>query len=111
MNQVLAQMRAMSLQAQQPAPTGGVGGLEDGLNVGGAGKTEFSDLMKASLDQVNEAQSSAKSLATAFESGDTSVELPEVMVALQKANVSFQAITQVRNKLLNAYQEVMNMQV
>ncbi|MFK7974632.1 MAG: flagellar hook-basal body complex protein FliE [Halioglobus sp.] len=101
-NQVLAQMRAMSLQAQQPLSTKGVEG---------AAKTEFSDLMQASLDQVTEAQSSAKSLATAFESGDTSVELPEVMVALQKANVSFQAITQVRNKLLNAYQEVMNMQV
>lgn len=101
-NQVLAQMRAMQLAAQDRLPTDGAEGV---------GKTEFSELMKASLDQVNEAQSTAKSLATAFESGDTSVELPEVMVALQKANVSFQAITQVRNKLLNAYQEVMNMQV
>lgn len=113
-NQVLAQMRAMQLAAQDRVPGPGVGGLEslggaDGLD--SVTKTEFSDLMKASLDKVNEAQSTAKSLATAFESGDTSVELPEVMVALQKANVSFQAITQVRNKLLNAYQEVMNMQV
>jgi flagellar hook-basal body complex protein FliE len=72
---------------------------------------DFATLMKQSLDQVNEAQSSAKSLATAFERGDPGVELPEVMVALQKASVSFQAISQVRNKLLNAYQEVMNMQV
>lgn len=104
-NQVLAQMRAMSLQAQEGARPSGLEGAE------GVGKTEFSEILQASLDRVNEAQSSAKSMATAFESGDTSVELPEVMVALQKASVSFQAITQVRNKLLNAYQEVMNMQV
>lgn len=100
-NQVLAQMKAMSAAAasrpaEGAAPTPAV---------------DFGELLKTSLDQVNDAQAQAKALSTAFESGDTSVELPEVMVALQKANVSFQAITQVRNKLLNAYQEVMNMQV
>lgn len=102
MNQVLAQMRAMSIAASD-----GVKPQE----VAGPGKADFSQLIQASIDHVNEAQTTAKSLATAFESGDTSVELTEVMVALQKSNVSFQAITQVRNKLLNAYQEVMNMQV
>ena len=101
-NQVLSQMRAMS-SAAQSSP------LEVGSNA--ATKLDFGTVMKNSLDQVSETQSQAKELATAFESGDTSVDLPEVMVALQKASVSFQAITQVRNKLLNAYQEVMNMQV
>ena len=101
-NLVLAQMRAMSSAAQNS----GVEAKGDEV-----GKLDFGAVMKSSLDQVNETQAQAKELATAFESGDTSVELPEVMVALQKANISFQAITQVRNKLLNAYQEVMNMQV
>jgi len=100
-NQVLAQMRAMSTAAA---------GSPEGATPA-ADKADFGALMKESLDRVSESQSQAKALATAFESGDASVELPEVMVALQKANVSFQAITQVRNKLLNAYQEVMNMQV
>jgi flagellar hook-basal body complex protein FliE len=67
--------------------------------------------MKESMEKVSETQHHAKELTTAFESGDAAVDLPEVMVALQKANISFQAMTQVRNKLLSAYQEVMSMQV
>ena len=43
--------------------------------------------------------------------GDDSVTLPETMVAMQKASISFEAVTQVRNRLLSAYQEIMNMQV
>jgi flagellar hook-basal body complex protein FliE len=45
----------------------------------------------------------------AFESGDANVSLAEVMVASQKASVSFQAMLQVRNKLVEAYKDVMNM--
>jgi flagellar hook-basal body complex protein FliE len=101
-NQVLNQMRAMSAEARNVPGTGGVQNT---------GKLDFGEVMKNTLDNVSESQANAKALATAFESGDTSVELPEVMVELQKASVSFQAITQVRNKLLSAYQEVMNMQV
>ena len=50
-------------------------------------------------------------MKTAFEIGDDSVSMPEVMVAVQKASISFEAVTQVRNRLLSAYQEIMNMQV
>jgi len=50
-------------------------------------------------------------MKTAFETGDPNVDIPEVMVAIQKASLSFEAITEVRNKLLSAYQDVMNMQV
>ena len=49
--------------------------------------------------------------ATAFEMGDPNVNLSEVMVAIQKANVSFQAMTQVRNNLVSAYKDIMNMPV
>ena len=101
-NQVLAQMRVMAAAASNTGPAGEVAGSE---------KTDFAALMKESIDKVNDAQHQAKDMATAFESGDASVELLEVMVALQKASISFQAMTQVRNKLLSAYQEVMNMQV
>lgn len=101
-NMVLAQMRAMSnaagadnARAEEAQATG----------------SNFGELMQHALQEVNEAQTSAKEMATAFELGQEGVELPEVMVALQKSSISFQAITQVRNKLLSAYQEVMNMQV
>ena len=47
----------------------------------------------------------------AFDANDPNVNLQEVMVSLQKANLSFQTMVQVRNRLVNAYQEIMNMQV
>lgn len=102
-NQVLSQMKAMASEASQKASLEGT--------TDGAAKVDFGTLMRDTLNEVNESQVQARELRTAFESGDSSIELPEVMVALQKASVSFQAVTQVRNKLLSAYQEVMNMQV
>jgi len=101
-NQVLAQMRVMAAAASDTSSN---------KEIGGATGVDFSTLMNESIQQVSEAQMQAGELAKSFELGDKSVGLPEVMVALQKANISFQAMTQVRNKLLNAYQEVMNMQV
>jgi flagellar hook-basal body complex protein FliE len=71
----------------------------------------FADLLKSSIDAVNEAQTSASDMAAALERGEKSVTLPEVMIALQKASLSFQAMTEVRNRLVNAYQEIMNMPI
>ena len=50
-------------------------------------------------------------MAAAFEMGDPNVDLADTMLALQKSSLSFQALSQVRNKLVSAYQEIMNMQV
>ena len=72
-------------------------------------EADFGQVMQASLDQVNQQQQQAQALSQAFEAGNANVE--EVMVALQKANLSFQTMIQVRNKLVNAYQEIMNLQV
>lgn len=99
-SQVLAQMRVMAAKAQgisEPAQANASGG--------------FSDLLKQSLNAVNETQQKAGELTQAFEAGDPNTNIAEVMIALQKANVSFQAMTQVRNKLMDAYQEIMRMQV
>ena len=63
------------------------------------------------IDQVNSAQQVSSEMAKNFELGKTDASLQEVMVSLQKANVSFQAMVQVRNKLVSAYQDIMNMQV
>ena len=71
----------------------------------------FAELLKSSIDAVNEAQASASDMAAALERGDKSVTLPEVMIALQKASLSFQAMTEVRNRLVTAYQEIMNMPI
>lgn len=98
---VLAQMRAMAAQAQgaPQTPTGPEGG----------GAVDFSEMLKRSVNAVNDTQKQAGKLAEAFEAGDPNTDLTQVMIALQKANVSFQAMTQVRNKLLDAYNEIMRM--
>jgi flagellar hook-basal body complex protein FliE len=71
----------------------------------------FSSMMSKAINQVNETQMDAGNMKKAFEMGDDSVDLSEVMIAVQKSRISFEALTQVRNKLLNAYQDVMNMPV
>lgn len=98
-NQVLAQMRIMgdqarstSIRAEAPA-------------------TDFSALLRDSIDKVNDTQQQANKLAEAFETGQTDASLAEVMISLQKASVSFQAMVQVRNKLVEAYKDVMNMPI
>tara|TARA_B100000676_G_C18022073_1_gene813247 strand:+ start:186 stop:596 length:411 start_codon:yes stop_codon:yes gene_type:complete len=72
---------------------------------------DFQSMFKNAIDNVNENQQTAAQLATRFEQGDPSIDLPEVMIALQKFSVSFQAMTQVRNKLVEAYKDIMNMPV
>lgn len=69
----------------------------------------FGDMFKSAIDSVNSNQKDAKDIATRFEKGDPKVDLPEVMIALQKSSVSFQAMTQVRNKMIDAYKDIMNM--
>ena len=70
----------------------------------------FGELMQQAINQVNETQMQASSLTRAFELGEN-VDLSQVMIAVQKSRVSFEALSQVRNKLLSAYQDVMNMSV
>jgi flagellar hook-basal body complex protein FliE len=110
---VLAQIRSMQSQVR------GAGGLPSEISqaaagVGGAVQSPaspFANVLKQGLDQVNQAQSRASDLATQFERGVPGVELPQVMMEMQKASVSFRAITEVRNKFVNAYQEIMNMPI
>jgi len=98
---LLTQMRAMAAQAQGKSTETG----------SATGQSDFSELLKQSVDKVNEAKMESKNLQDAFQAGDPNVQVSEVMVAMQKSNVSFQAMLQVRNKLVSAYQEIMNMQV
>jgi flagellar hook-basal body complex protein FliE len=76
-----------------------------------ATKVDFSAALKSSLDSVAAAQNQADQLSQRFTLGDDKVNLSDVMISMQKANISFQATVQVRNKLVSAYQEMMNMQV
>ena len=75
------------------------------------GAPEFGAALKAALEQVNDAQQEAVRLQREFDLNAPDVNLHEVMVSLQKASLSFQTMVQVRNRLVSAYQEIMNMQV
>lgn len=97
---LLAQMRTLSTQAQSPLRTSTTPAADD-----------FGALLKQSLSGVDTAQQSATRLAESFERGDPAADIGQVMVALQKADLSFRAVAEVRNKLVDAYREVMNMQV
>ncbi len=100
-DQLLHQMRQMAAAAADRKP----------VPAGESAPAAFEGILKDSIQQVNRLQQNADAMATAFEKGDPNVDLAQVMVELQKANVSFTAMVEVRNKLLSAYQEVMNMQV
>ena len=76
-----------------------------------AGAVDFSTALKSSLDQVNQVQLQSQQLAQRFEMGDTTVSLSDAMISLQKSSIAFQQTIQVRNKLVSAYQEIMNMGV
>lgn len=99
--QLIAQMQALANLAR--------GTPETGMPEGGA--QGFADLLRQSLDAVNTSQQEAGRLAQAFERGDPQVELAQVMIARQKASISFQAMTQVRNKLVEAYHDIKNMPI
>ena len=101
-DQVLSEMRRLTATAQ--------GGLAETEKVQEGG-SDFASLLKQSVNQVNDLQQTAKTLSNDFSSGDPNVDVTEVMVALQKAGVAFQAMTEVRNRLVSAYQEIMSMQV
>lgn len=76
-----------------------------------AGAPDFAQVLKNSIDQVNQTQQKADQMGAKLAAGDTNQNLHEVMIALQTASVSFQEMVQVRNKLVTAYQDMMNMQV
>ncbi len=68
-------------------------------------------MLQNTIEQVNQAQQDAQKMAEDFASGKENVNLQDVMINLQKANLSFQQMVQVRNKLVSAYHDIINMQV
>lgn len=76
-----------------------------------AGAADFAGMLKSAVEGVNTAQQDADQLAQAFQLGQSDANIQDVMVSLQKANLSFQTMVQVRNRLVTAYQDIMNMQV
>ena len=105
-DRVLAQIRSISAQAQ-----GGIGAARPSSPSKSVAGPGFASILQQGLQQVNQAEVRADQLATAFEKGTPGVELSQVMLEVQKASVSLRAATEVRNRLVSAYQEIMNMPI
>jgi len=103
-----ANIQAMlaTLRAHQAQAAGGAAALEPTATE----KPDFGESVKSLLSQVNEAQVKARNMAEAYERGED-VPLTDVVLAMQKSSLSFEATLQVRNKVLKAYEEIMNMPV
>lgn len=103
-NRMMLDMRAMQMDAMA-LPKSAVQAPAE------LGAPSFSDMLGNAINKVSETQQASTQLSNAFEIGKSGVDLTDVMIASQKASVSFQALTQVRNKLVQAYQDIMQMPV
>jgi flagellar hook-basal body complex protein FliE len=102
-NRVLEQIRSLSSQTR--LGTGAANQTQQ------TGPSEFANILRKGVDQVNQTEQRATELSAAFERGTPGVELPQVMLEISKASVSFRALSEVRNRLVTAYQDIMNMQM
>ena len=102
-SQILAQIREISQQSRSGAVIPDASASTQ--------RSSFSELLGRSIEDVNRLQTEAAQKAEAFERGDPNLDIAAVMIAIQKASLSFQAVTQVRNRLVSAYQDIMNMPV
>ena len=101
-NSVLAQMRVLAQDLHANDATS----LQQPQSNQGPG---FAEAMQQAIENVNTKQAEAADLVNRFETGAGDTSVAEVMVAMQKASVSFQAMTEVRNRLVEAYREIMSM--
>ncbi len=76
----------------------------------GTGKAAFTDLVKSAVSQVNDVQVATRNLQAAYDRGEN-VPLTDVVLSMQKSSLAFEATLQIRNKVLRAYEEILNMPV
>lgn len=104
-NHLLTQLRSLQTQATGSAAAAGRAGTVAGTSAG----ADFGTMLKSSLDGVARSQNDAQKLQQSFELGDPNTDLSSVMLATSKAQVAFRGAVEVRNRLVSAYQDIMNM--
>lgn len=115
-NSVLSDIRSLRsqmMQNQQIQQDQSVRGRIDGpRQVQETPETStFSDTLGKAVNNVNDLQQTTSELRTAYDMGDPNVDITQVMIAAQKSSVSFEALTQVRNRVVRAYEDIMNMPI
>ena len=102
-NNLLSQMRRMSAQVRAPESAFKAAPV--------AAQSDFSALLRESISAVGQSQLEAGRMAASFERGDPGADLGRTMIAVQKADLSLRTMVEVRNKMVDAYKEIMNMPV
>lgn len=115
-NNVLSEirnMRSQMMQNQRVEQDNDVRGRIDSPQKVEQGRetASFGDMLSRAVGSVNELQQTSSELKTSYEMGDPNVDITRVMIASEKASVSFEALTQVRNRVVKAYEDIMNMPV
>ena len=105
--QMRSSIRNQNQALQRAAGQGGIGAAG---GVEGGGAPDFGAAINNALQQVNAQQTKASQITEAYERGDTH-DIVSVMIERQKASLGFETTLQVRNKLLSAYRDIMNMPV
>ncbi|MBX3609676.1 MAG: flagellar hook-basal body complex protein FliE [Hydrogenophaga sp.] len=104
-------MRLSPLTSQSLANTGALKRPAAGTAAAGGTGAAFADNLKSALNSVSQAQNKASEMQTQVQLGNPNVSLEETMIAMQKAQIGFQSALHVRNRLVQAYTDVMNMSV
>ena len=113
-NQVLQEMRALKDRAQGSNNNQNINESSAASVLNNISKTnnvEFQSILSSAVDQVNSVQKHSNNLAEAFQLGDPNITLSQVVVASEKASVAFEAMTEVRNRLVSAYEDIMKMPI
>jgi flagellar hook-basal body complex protein FliE len=95
--------KSLSIQGETSAPSGGLESTEKS-------QKSFSDTLKEAIGSANDLHLKADKAAQDLATGRTD-NIADVMVATEKADIALRLMVQVRNKMIDAYQEVMKMQV
>jgi len=105
---VIQQLQATAAQAGQTAPARDpVAGANADVNA----SDSFASVLMHSIDKIDALKQSAVTQGHAFERGEPGIGINDVMVDMEKAGVAIEMGVQVRNRLVNAYKDIMNMQV
>lgn len=110
-NNLYSELQAMASQVSGSAPAIRPNMEVNVQQVANTSSANFGQLLEQAINNVNDLQSKSGELKTALEMGDRSVTLAETVIASNKAGIAFEATVQVRNKLVEAYKQIMSMPV
>ncbi|WP_026375602.1 flagellar hook-basal body complex protein FliE [Aestuariibacter salexigens] len=106
-NSLYQEMQSMMAQTRMDMPEMPVNQLQQ-IN---PSSQNFADMLSQAVNTVNSMQLESKDAQQRFDMGDKSMSLADVMVMKEKSGIAFEATLQVRNKVLEAYKQIMNMPV